>query len=289
MKTIKYILVLLLLIFIPILILFLCHKEVVHLSQWLDAQGSYAAIDYIFIFILLCSLGGPPTLFEVMGGILFPFNKAVLYAYSAKLISSVLAYVLARSCLRRHLFQLLAKSPDALSYAKLITHGVSSYPWRVSFMIRMCTIPMVVKNYGLALFKCPFRIFLTATAICGLPFTVVWVQIGCTSRSILDDVASQPEWRVALHHLSHNPLRLILFIIGIVLVVVVMASMKVWTDRMMKLMADGELDDDLSINPSTHLVISSYHYEPRRYVYETCPQHLQEGPRFDAHSKLAYL
>jgi hypothetical protein len=65
--------------------------------------------------------------------------------------------------------------------------ALEHHPWQITFLIRLLPIPISIKNYGMAMLPhCPLHVFMLTTLLAGIPFTVAWVYLGESCRSLLE-------------------------------------------------------------------------------------------------------
>ncbi|TFJ85388.1 hypothetical protein NSK_003347 [Nannochloropsis salina CCMP1776] len=69
---------------------------------------------------------------------------------------------------------------DALLWA------VKKHPWQICFLLRLLPVPIGAKNYGMACLPFPVLIYSLCVLVAEMPFTILWIHIGRSCRSLLE-------------------------------------------------------------------------------------------------------
>lgn len=64
--------------------------------------------------------------------------------------------------------------------------AMECHPWKITFLLRFLPIPISIKNYGMAFLPCPTHVFFLCTFVASIPFTLIWVNLGESTKNLLE-------------------------------------------------------------------------------------------------------
>mmetsp|Transcript_70685 Transcript_70685/g.132289 ORF Transcript_70685/g.132289 Transcript_70685/m.132289 type:complete len:452 (-) Transcript_70685:52-1407(-) len=175
------------------------HSAVLQVLQWAHrlrrSWRSQAAFTSILTASTVCMLPSSPV--EIAGGAIFGFSPGLMLCIVGKQLGNAIAFQLARSLSRDVVHKHVMPNVRFLRDAEKMA---TAAPWKTSFCVRAAPIPLVVKNYGLAVLGVPFTHAMTASLVCGPLYSVKNVWIGSTAISIAEVLNGQttgPAARIA--------------------------------------------------------------------------------------------
>ncbi len=118
--------------------------------------------------------------------------------------------------------------------------ALEHHPWQIGFLIRLLPIPISIKNYGLACLPasaCPFHVFMLTTFVAGVPFTVAWVYLGESARSLLEALQGKGEG-LTRHGAYAQELSFLL--VGLAVAIALVLLLRRYTRKYSRLLAERE-------------------------------------------------
>jgi len=97
--------------------------------------------------------------------------------------------------------------------------AVKMHPWQICFLLRLLPVPIAVKNYGMSCLPFPVLIYTLCCFVAELPFTILWVHIGQSCRSLLEAMEGHQKGKT---HLMQEILVLVLSVVLLVALGVLM-------------------------------------------------------------------
>jgi len=94
-----------------------------------------------------------------------------------------------------------------------LTWAVKTHPWQICFLLRLLPLPIAVKNYGMSCLPFPLLVYTLCCFVAELPFTILWVHIGQSTRSLLEAMEGRQRGK---SHLLHEILLLVLSVVLLV-------------------------------------------------------------------------
>lgn len=148
-------------------------------GAWAAALGPFGPIAFAALFVLATLLVVPGTPLTIAGALAFGWWSLPLVLVSATL-GSVLAFLAARSVLRRRVERLIARRPAMGATMEAVGDG----GWRLLTLMRVSPfVPFNAQNYVLGLTRVRMRDFLVSTLLGMVPGTVLCVYLGVIGRS----------------------------------------------------------------------------------------------------------
>jgi len=159
------------------------------MTDWL--QGIISAFEGLglpgaFLFVAAYIVAGllllPEALFSLAAGALFGMAWGVLVSWSSAMVTSVLAFLVARHALRKRLEKLVKKS----KWLDAANHALPKEGWKVVALARLSPlVPFGLQNYLFGTTKVRLHAYAAASALGILPGTIVAVFLGATGRALL--------------------------------------------------------------------------------------------------------
>lgn len=100
----------------------------------------------------------------------------------AKVLACCLAFLLGR-CVAGNSVQETLSSCSLRARALVL--AMHKHPWKITLLLRLCYLPIAVKNYGMALLPCPLHVYVVCTFATALLYTPLLTHLGASSRSLL--------------------------------------------------------------------------------------------------------
>ena len=142
---------------------------------------------FLIIFgILLVIIGFPFFLYEIT--VCFAIKKfflAYFMIFLMKIIGNILVFAICKLFLKK-IFEKIFRNSRIFTIFK---YGINKNPWKMPIIIKLMTIPILIKSYGLGISDINVFQFLLATVISSLIFTFIWTYIG-TQINNIDDIIS---------------------------------------------------------------------------------------------------
>jgi uncharacterized membrane protein YdjX (TVP38/TMEM64 family) len=111
----------------------------------------------------------PYPIFEMTMALLIPnFLHAITISMAGKVVGAMVCFLFSRTIMRKRIQTYI----DAFNVSRHLEYVLEQEPWKFSFILRVMTLPMFIKNYGLAR-NISFRIYMTCALITMLPFTAL--------------------------------------------------------------------------------------------------------------------
>mmetsp|Transcript_25869 Transcript_25869/g.33939 ORF Transcript_25869/g.33939 Transcript_25869/m.33939 type:complete len:357 (+) Transcript_25869:203-1273(+) len=209
------------------------HKHDVYLAVQFLTHKWYAPMVFAGVFVFYVMLCFPCTFMEFLAGYVFSFWVALLVCTAGKFIGSMLSYLFGRylgsEWVRDHLL-------SRYHIWKGLQLAQQKRPWQVTFLIRLGYIPLMLKNYGLAVMHCPFHIFALASLSMGIPFTLAINHAGFISKELIKAAETggkhiRSSWDV------------VMLIIGSTAVILFLIMTRFYTKRALAMIEKDELGD----------------------------------------------
>lgn len=149
--------------------------------EWIEEQGNLAPIFYIFFLAIWVVLLLPCSVIEIVPGFLFGFKIGWTVAILGKSLGTFISLLIGRYLLKDFLQKrIIAKYPIMKAFNK----AIEEEGFKVILMIRVTYLPMLIKNYGLAVLDVPIWKIVSASLAAGVPFAAVWAGVGASSKNI---------------------------------------------------------------------------------------------------------
>ena len=150
-------------------------ENVPKIKTWVAGFGRTAPFVYIGLYLISTVFFLPGFPVTVLAGFVFGPLWGIFYASVASIISVSFAFLIARYA-ARDLVEGWVK--DNAQFRK-IDEQVEEQGWRIVMFTRMVPIfPFNLQNYAYGLTSIRFSTYVLVSAICMLPGTAVFVQLG---------------------------------------------------------------------------------------------------------------
>lgn len=170
-------------IVLAVLVYFGAQKHVLHLLEWLDAQGAWAPFLFTLAMAMVVVFLVPGIMFTTGAGFVFGVVEGTICVVLGTTIGAVLAFLIAR-----HLFGEKA-TRYVLAHSKLRTVSEELAPrgWKLVMLTRLVPFfPFKLSNYFFGLTPFSLRGFTLGTFVGIIPFSLHNVYLG----SIAADLAT---------------------------------------------------------------------------------------------------
>jgi len=107
-------------------------------------------------------------------------------------------------------------------------YAMECHPWKITLLLRFLPIPISVKNFGMACLPCPTHVFIICTFVASLPFTFIWVNLGESTKSLLEALSGKEE---AMKKHGFFAQELALLVVGLLLLVLLVVILKRYTQQ----------------------------------------------------------
>lgn len=156
----------------------------------LQNLGSWAAIGYIGLFVLLPAFFFPVAVLALAGGLLFGLWPGSLYTFLGALLNCSLMFFLARYVGRKQVEVLITKKLSPL-WQQRLQHLDSRSGFMLLIILRLIpAVPYNLINYAFGLSAMSYPTYIIASAIGIIPGTFAFINIGDKAL----DVASPDFW-----------------------------------------------------------------------------------------------
>eukprot|EP00930_Biecheleria_cincta_P077896 TRINITY_DN65226_c0_g1_i1.p1 TRINITY_DN65226_c0_g1~~TRINITY_DN65226_c0_g1_i1.p1 ORF type:complete len:343 (+),score=47.46 TRINITY_DN65226_c0_g1_i1:57-1085(+) len=164
-------------------------QRLMHTLAWaLEATGNLGYVGvllYLITFVLSTQLMIPSSPLEMAAGVLFARPLGIIVAVAAaitgKQLTGAFGFFLGQTFLRRHVREELLPRFQVFETA---SKAVDTQPFMVCCAIRMAPIPTTVKSLGVGACGIPFRTFLAASLLFGVPWSIFSVLVGSSFASL---------------------------------------------------------------------------------------------------------
>eukprot|EP00924_Labyrinthula_sp_SR-Ha-C_P011229 snap_masked-scaffold_48-processed-gene-1.79-mRNA-1 protein AED:0.35 eAED:0.36 QI:0/-1/0/1/-1/1/1/0/246 len=153
------------------------------LIEYVEAQGENGPYYYVLFLAIWVVLLLPCSILEIVPGFLFGFKTGWAVSVAGKVLGSLLSIILAKlffkSFLSRYLFD---KYPILITLKK----AINKEGFKVILLIRVTYLPMLLKNYGMAVMDVPTLKIIGASFCAGVPFAAGWAFLGASAKNLPD-------------------------------------------------------------------------------------------------------
>ncbi len=151
-------------------------------AAWVDSLGVYGPAVFIAGYALAVVGFVPGSLLTLAAGAIFGLAEGVVYVFTAAVLGSALAFLIARYVARGAIERRIAGDPRFAA----IDRAIGAQGRRIVFLLRLSpAFPFTLLNYGLGLSRVRFADYLVAS-LGMLPGTLLYVYYG----KLAGDVAS---------------------------------------------------------------------------------------------------
>jgi len=163
-----------------------------------EALGCMGMILYVICFVAATLVMVPTAPLEMAGGLLYAQRQGLVVAIAlaaiAKLTSGAVAFLLGRTLLARVVEERVLPRFPIFSAT---TRAIKTEPFKMICLVRFAPIPTIAKSLGLAACGAPFLAFFLASAMFGIPWSIVGVLAGSTLVSLAEIFDGKGEDRIA--------------------------------------------------------------------------------------------
>ena len=151
--------------------------------QWINDLGSWAAITFIGLYILMTVGFVPGTIPTLAAGALFGVVTGTIYVSIGATIGALLAFLIGRRFARTRVANRMENNPKL----KTVDRAIGKQGGKIVFLLRLSPVfPFTLLNYFLGVTKVKASSYTFASWIGMLPGTLMYVYIG----SLIGDIAS---------------------------------------------------------------------------------------------------
>jgi uncharacterized membrane protein YdjX (TVP38/TMEM64 family) len=144
------------------------------LAGWVENQGALGPLIFIAAYVVGVVAFVPGALLTLTGGALFDLAQGTVYVFTAAVIGSSLAFLVARYLARGAIEERLRHHPRFAA----LDSAVADQGLKIVFLLRLSpAFPFNFMNYALGVTKVSFRDYLMAS-IGMLPGTLLYVYYG---------------------------------------------------------------------------------------------------------------
>lgn len=193
------------------------------LKNWIEthkAAGMAILPLLIWVTMPLCF---PCSLFEIAAGSLFGIPVGVVVSVVGKTGGGVLAFLVGRYFLRRHVGAYLYNRSRAF---RVMCEVLQSCDWKPLFLVQVSGLPNALKCYGLAITNVSLWRFALTAFVGGIPHSLVWTFIGKQTQDLLASTATSAKKKIS------TP-QLLLMIGGLLLTLLALATLTWYTKKLM--------------------------------------------------------
>lgn len=193
------------------------------LKDWIETHKvAGMAILPLLIWATL-PLCFPCSLFEIAAGSLFGIPVGIVVSIVGKTGGGVLAFLVGRYFLRRHLGAYLTSRCRTF---RVMCEVLQSYDWKPLFLVQVSGLPNALKCYGLAITSVSLWRFTLTSFVGGIPHSLVWTFIGKQTQDLLASTAASSTKKIS------TP-QLLLMVGGLLLTLLALATLTWYTKKLM--------------------------------------------------------
>jgi uncharacterized membrane protein YdjX (TVP38/TMEM64 family) len=151
-------------------------------SGWIRDAGLLGYLVFAIGYAAAAVLLAPGPLLTIAAGFAFGMGGGLPVVMAGAVLSSALAYLLARSVLRQSVERMARERPRWAALDAALAHD----GWKTVLLFRISPlIPFNVQSYLLGVTRIGFWPYMTATIPAILPGTILYLYVGTLSRSLL--------------------------------------------------------------------------------------------------------
>lgn len=149
--------------------------------DWIDAQGVWAPILFILLYIVATVLFVPGTILTLGAGVLFGVGWGSAYVSIGSTLGAGLAFLIGRYGMRKTVTRWL----EGRDSFRAIDAAVAGEGWKIVGLTRLSPVfPFNLLNYAFGLTKVRFLSYFLASWIGMLPGTILYVYLGSAAGSL---------------------------------------------------------------------------------------------------------
>jgi uncharacterized membrane protein YdjX (TVP38/TMEM64 family) len=171
---------------VAVVLLYLLAREagsyVPEVAAWVETLGFWGPLAFIAIYAVAVVGFVPGALLTLAGGAIFDLVSGTLYVFTAAVLGSTMAFLVARYVARQAIEKRIDENPKFAS----IDRAVGEQGLKIMFLLRLSpAFPFSFLNYALGLTRVSLRDYLLAS-FGMIPGTVLYVYYG----KLIGDVAA---------------------------------------------------------------------------------------------------
>lgn len=143
------------------------------IEDWLEAQGAWAPVIFIAIFVLCSIFCFPADIFIFIAGALFGLWFGYLYVIIAACFIMLLDFYIGRHVIKARVESFMARHPKF----NAIDRAVGERGLKIAFLLRLGPVPLSPLSYILAVSRISFRNYLLSSPGALLSF-FAWAYYG---------------------------------------------------------------------------------------------------------------
>jgi uncharacterized membrane protein YdjX (TVP38/TMEM64 family) len=153
---------------------------------WIGSLGPLG----VFLLSLFLAIGSlfflPASPFIIAGAAVFGFPLGAVGGLAGVALGAAGGFCLSRWFLRDEISTRLRKHTTF----RAIDTAIEKEGWKIVILLRLCPIPFGLANYLYGLTAVPFRAYLIASVIGGLPGLLLFCQLGSAGKAELEAISS---------------------------------------------------------------------------------------------------
>ena len=166
------------------------HLKLVALLEWMDQQGSVAAVLFIAVMALVVVLILPGIFLTTGAGYVFGIAAGTVYGVLGTTLGAAMAFLIARYLFGERARRFVMKQ----SKLSLVNDEMAKHDFKVVLLTRLIPFfPGKLSNYFFGLTKFSFSHYVLASMLGFIPFTLNNVYLG----SLMSDLAAMQEGGLA--------------------------------------------------------------------------------------------
>jgi uncharacterized membrane protein YdjX (TVP38/TMEM64 family) len=177
---------------------------------WIRAQGAWAPILFVLLYVAACVAFVPGSLLTLGAGAVFGPVLGTACVSVGSTFGAALSFLIGRFVAR----DAVARRLGAFPRFAAVDEAVGREGWKIVGLLRLSPLfPFNLLNYALGLTRVGFRDYLLASWICMLPGTVLYVYLG--------SVLGEALLRGTAAHRDRTPAEWALYAVGLAATVAV--------------------------------------------------------------------
>jgi uncharacterized membrane protein YdjX (TVP38/TMEM64 family) len=152
-------------------------------TAWLAYVKSAGAMGYVLYALGygLIALVLPGSVLTIGAGAIFGIVGGTIVVLAGATLTATIAFILARTVLRRRIERITAKNPKF----KAVDQAIEREGIKIVLLVRLAAVfPFTIVNYAFGLTGIRLAPYVAATAVGILPGTIAFVYLGAAAASI---------------------------------------------------------------------------------------------------------
>ncbi|KAG9402397.1 hypothetical protein AC1031_007009 [Aphanomyces cochlioides] len=130
--------------------------------EWEQKHQLWGGLIYVLVYAVCIMFCCPSTVFDLTAGYLFGFGFGSLVAVGGKTLGSVVSFLIGRYFMKDTVRRKLQEGqPMFRAWALLLERDALQFV----VLVQLASMPIFLKNYGLAILHIPFGLFLWTTIL----------------------------------------------------------------------------------------------------------------------------